>query len=139
MAITWPFGKPSSQPSTSNTPSQTGAAAVDPMNDGAASSAGYDSLSPSYGVHHGYQNGGSARDRDTSALLRRQLSYEPESDADERSRLLPARAGPRPGVRGPLDPDDPAVTPYNLWTVGPTFLFIVQFCFALISFCIIDE
>lgn len=53
-------------------------------------------------------------------MLRRERSFETETD--ERSRLL----GSGRGVRyGPLDPDDPAVSPYNLWTVGPTFLFIV--------------
>jgi len=45
-------------------------------------------------------------------MLRRQLSY--DTDADESSRLL----GPTGHRRyGPLDPDDPAVSPYNLWTV----------------------
>lgn len=45
-------------------------------------------------------------------MLRRERSFETETD--ERSRLL----GSGRGVRyGPLDPDDPAVSPYNLWTV----------------------
>ncbi|KAF8469640.1 hypothetical protein BDZ91DRAFT_655158 [Kalaharituber pfeilii] len=44
-------------------------------------------------------------------MLQRRLPY--DTDVDERTRLLAPR-GPR---RGPLDPDDPAVSPYNLWTV----------------------
>lgn len=130
MAITWPFGK-TSQTSTSTTPSQ-----VDPMNDGAASTNGsnrYDTLSPANYNHHLHPNDShlAARDRDTSALLRRQLSYEPESDPDERSRLLPARSSAQPlrngVVRGPLDPDDPAVSPYNLWTVRGLRWFTILF------------
>ncbi|KAF7510699.1 hypothetical protein GJ744_006065 [Endocarpon pusillum] len=36
-----------------------------------------------------------------------------QGDPDERTRLLP----PPPGHGGYLSPDDPAVTPYNLWSV----------------------
>lgn len=57
-----------------------------------------------------------------SGMLRRQRSY--EQDPDERTRLL----GPRSTyTRGPLDPDDPAVSPYNLWTVSYTTFLIVSF------------
>ena len=61
--------------------------------------------------------------------LRRQLSY--DEDVDERTRLLAPRQAPR---LGRLDPDDPAVSPYNLWTVGPTFLLIVGLYITLLNF-----
>lgn len=47
-------------------------------------------------------------------------------DAGERTRLLPPR---RPGY---LEPDDPAVSPYNLWTVR--FLRSLSIFFLIISF-----
>lgn len=47
-------------------------------------------------------------------------------EADERTRLIP------PTHAGFLDPDDPAVTPYNLWTVR--FLRSLSLLFLLISF-----
>lgn len=45
----------------------------------------------------------------------RRRSYN-RDDADERTRLLGSHHV-RPGRDGYLDPDDPAVSPYNLWTV----------------------
>ncbi|KAL6712106.1 hypothetical protein ACN47E_003149 [Coniothyrium glycines] len=58
-------------------------------------------------------------------------SYEPSRRSEEpteRTRLLD-RPGPRPNADGYLDPDDPAVSPYNLWTVRAmrylTVLFLV--------------
>ncbi|KAL2358156.1 hypothetical protein BJ546DRAFT_834659 [Cryomyces antarcticus] len=54
-----------------------------------------------------------------------------EDEADERSRLLPAN--PRgPHSDGYLDPDDPAVSPYNLWTVR--FLRYLTILFLIITF-----
>ncbi|KZF25989.1 hypothetical protein L228DRAFT_257498 [Xylona heveae TC161] len=38
-------------------------------------------------------------------------------EPDERTRLLPSNPNPPPHHDGYLDPDDPAVSPYNLWTV----------------------
>lgn len=38
-------------------------------------------------------------------------------EPNERDRLLPSNARPPPNRDGYLDPDDPAVSPYNLWTV----------------------
>ncbi|KAF1981443.1 hypothetical protein K402DRAFT_449211 [Aulographum hederae CBS 113979] len=48
----------------------------------------------------------------------------------ERQPLLPAQ--PRPTQNGYLDPDDPAVSPYNLWTVRALRFFTVLFL--MISF-----
>ncbi|KAI9741084.1 MAG: hypothetical protein M1834_002797 [Cirrosporium novae-zelandiae] len=45
-------------------------------------------------------------------------------DATERTRLLPPRERP---VDGYLDPDDPAVSPYNLWSVRALRYFTVLF------------
>lgn len=47
-------------------------------------------------------------------------------EADERTRLLPAQPRP-PHADGYLDPDDPAVSPYNLWTVRFLRYFTVLF------------
>ncbi|RPB19846.1 hypothetical protein L211DRAFT_863492 [Terfezia boudieri ATCC MYA-4762] len=59
-----------------------------------------------FSAHYSHSPGASTR------MLHRQLSY--DTNADERSRLL----GPGRAARfGPLDPADPAVSPYNLWTV----------------------
>ena len=52
-------------------------------------------------------------------------------EADERTRLLPAQPRP-PHADGYLDPDDPAVSPYNLWTVR--FLRYVTVLFLVITF-----
>ncbi|KAI9834762.1 MAG: hypothetical protein M1819_002848 [Sarea resinae] len=41
-------------------------------------------------------------------------------EPDERSRLLPSNRPPPPGTGGYLDPDDPAVSPYNLFSVRAT-------------------
>jgi len=118
MSKLWPFKmNPSpSPPSGSTTPVREGSdRALPNVQAGAGSAIGgsnsaYDDIS----AHYSHSPGASTR------MLRRQLSY--DTNADERSRLL----GPGRGARfGPLDPDDPAVSPYNLWTVGPTFLFIV--------------
>ncbi|KAI4766646.1 hypothetical protein E4T51_00399 [Aureobasidium sp. EXF-12344] len=59
-------------------------------------------------------------------------SYERrEREADERTRLLPPQPRP-PHSDGYLDPDDPAVSPYNLWTVR--FLRYITVLFFLINF-----
>jgi len=50
-----------------------------------------------------------------------------QSGADERTRLLPP-----PPAEGYLSPDDPAVSPYNLWTVR--FLRYFTVLFAVITF-----
>jgi pimeloyl-ACP methyl ester carboxylesterase len=47
------------------------------------------------------------------------------SEADERTRLLPRQ--PPPPAEGYLSPDDPAVSPYNLWTVRLLRYFTVFF------------
>ncbi|KAI9701624.1 MAG: hypothetical protein M1820_006395 [Bogoriella megaspora] len=66
---------------------------------------------------HDDANGGNAdnprsnEDGGRAPTSRRSYDREP----DERTRLLPSR-GP-PHHDGYLDPDDPAVSPYNLWTV----------------------
>jgi len=52
-------------------------------------------------------------------------------EADERTRLLPAQPRP-PHADGYLDPDDPAVSPYNLWTVR--FLRYLTVLFLVITF-----
>ncbi|KAJ9648352.1 hypothetical protein H2201_000527 [Coniosporium apollinis] len=52
-------------------------------------------------------------------------------DPDERTRLLPRRPPP-PNSDGYLDPDDPAVSPYNLWTVR--FLRYLTILFLIITF-----
>jgi len=54
-----------------------------------------------------------------------------EDEADERTRLLPRRPPP-PHSDGYLDPDDPAVSPYNLWSVR--FLRYLTIIFLLITF-----
>ncbi|GAB7354045.1 hypothetical protein MBLNU459_g4626t1 [Dothideomycetes sp. NU459] len=52
-------------------------------------------------------------------------------EADERTRLLPSQ--PRaPHSDGYLDPDDPAVSPYNLWTVR--FIRYLTILFLVINF-----
>ncbi|KAF2753257.1 hypothetical protein EJ05DRAFT_533717 [Pseudovirgaria hyperparasitica] len=52
-------------------------------------------------------------------------------EADERTRLLPAQPRPPPND-GYLDPDDPAVSPYNLWSVR--FLRWLTVLFFLVTF-----
>ncbi|KAK5124123.1 hypothetical protein LTR85_001826 [Meristemomyces frigidus] len=47
-------------------------------------------------------------------------------EPSERDRLLPANPRP-PHADGYLDPDDPAVSPYNLWTVRALRFFTVAF------------
>ena len=124
MSKLWPFkgGPSSSPPSGPTTPAHEGSDRVlAHAHTGAGpaiggSNSAYDDIS----AHYSHSPGASTR------MLHRQLSY--DTNADERSRLL----GPGRGARfGPLDPDDPAVSPYNLWTVGPTFLFIVGLYIAL--------
>ncbi|KAM3420132.1 hypothetical protein BST61_g3433 [Cercospora zeina] len=56
--------------------------------------------------HNG--EGNSRRDFDDSSRMR---------EPTERDRLLPADHRRPPHADGYLDPDDPAVSPYNLWTV----------------------
>ncbi|KAK3110539.1 hypothetical protein LTR53_015055 [Teratosphaeriaceae sp. CCFEE 6253] len=48
-------------------------------------------------------------------------------DPTERDRLLPSNPRPPPNRDGYLDPDDPAVTPYNLWTVRALRFLTVTF------------
>ncbi|KAK5134337.1 hypothetical protein LTR08_006517 [Meristemomyces frigidus] len=45
----------------------------------------------------------------------------------ERDRLLPSHPRPPPHSDGYLDPDDPAVSPYNLWTVRALRFFSISF------------
>jgi len=52
-----------------------------------------------------------------------------QAEVDERSRLLPP---PATGREGYLDPDDPAVSPYNLWSVR--LLRYLTVLFAILSF-----
>lgn len=54
-----------------------------------------------------------------------------QREPDERSRLLPSRRPP-PNRDGFLDPDDPAVSPYNLWSVR--FLRYLTIIFLAITF-----
>jgi len=54
-----------------------------------------------------------------------------EDEANERTRLLPSQPRP-PHADGYLDPDDPAVSPYNLWTVR--FLRYLTLLFLVITF-----
>ena len=120
MSKLWPFkmnppSSPSSDPTTPTPVPEEPDRALANVQAGVGSAIGgsnsaYDDIS----AHYSHSPGASTR------MLHRQLSY--DTNVDERSRLL----GPGRGARfGPLDPDDPAVSPYNLWTVGPTFLFIV--------------
>lgn len=62
-------------------------------------------------------------ERPTSSASRRDTPRDSE-DADERSRLLPANERPQGGY---LSPDDPAVSPYNLWSVRALRWFEVLF------------
>lgn len=62
-------------------------------------------------------------DRPTTSASRRDAPRESE-DANERSRLLPQNEVPRGGY---LSPDDPAVSPYNLWSVRALRWFEVVF------------
>ncbi|KAI9662435.1 MAG: hypothetical protein M1821_008602 [Bathelium mastoideum] len=63
-------------------------------------------------------------------------------EPDERTRLLPQQRRPRPHQDGYLDPDDPAVSPYNLWSVRFTryltvlFLVITFLWWVLLLVCI---
>lgn len=52
-------------------------------------------------------------------------------EADERTRLLPSQPRP-PHSDGYLDPDDPAVSPYNLWSVR--FVRYLTVLFLIITF-----
>lgn len=52
-----------------------------------------------------------------------------QAPADEHTRLLPNRVDSNQGL---LTPDDPAVSPYNLWTVR--ILRYLTFLFAAVSF-----
>lgn len=68
---------------------------------------------------------------DDGASRSSRRSYEPSrrsEEPNERTRLLD-RPRPPPNADGYLDPDDPAVSPYNLWTVRAmrylTVLFLV--------------
>ncbi|KAF2085643.1 mitochondrial integral membrane protein-like protein [Saccharata proteae CBS 121410] len=58
-------------------------------------------------------------------------SYDSRDAPSERDRLLPSQPRP-PNSDGYLDPDDPAVSPYNLWTVR--FLRYLTVLFLVISF-----
>lgn len=83
------------------------------------------------------QNRSHDQDDDDSPTLRhgedngvRGNSAREPGEADERTRLLPRRRAPRQD--GFLDPDDPAVSPYNLWTVR--FLHYITVIFLAINF-----
>ncbi|KAK4920130.1 hypothetical protein LTR66_016750, partial [Elasticomyces elasticus] len=79
------------------------------------------------------QNGGDNMPRDAEGGSRPPPSrqeYE-RREATERTRLLPANPRP-PHSDGYLDPDDPAVSPYNLWTVR--FLRYLTILFLIITF-----
>ncbi|MCJ1478911.1 hypothetical protein MMC13_007595 [Lambiella insularis] len=74
----------------------------------------------------GSKNGDSNQDNDNDEEHEgegsRPSSRQPrQHEPDERSRLLP------PGHAGFLDPDDPAVTPYNLWSVRALRYFSIIF------------
>ncbi|KAJ4394714.1 hypothetical protein N0V93_003933 [Gnomoniopsis smithogilvyi] len=75
--------------------------------------------------------GGGRNDDDEGPSARRPETYDEEDDhaaPDEATRLLPNRIDS--DVRaGYLSPDDPAVTPYNLWTVRFTRYLTVFFTF----------
>ncbi|KAF2682483.1 hypothetical protein K458DRAFT_307099 [Lentithecium fluviatile CBS 122367] len=66
-----------------------------------------------------------SRDDGASATNVSRRSYEPREEPTERTRLLDR---PRPpNSDGYLDPDDPAVSPYNLWSVRFLRYFTVLF------------
>ncbi|KAF2203765.1 mitochondrial integral membrane protein-like protein [Delitschia confertaspora ATCC 74209] len=67
---------------------------------------------------------------DRSSARRSTRSYHAR-DPDERTRLLPRNPSPQRSD-GYLDPDDPAVSPYNLWSVR--FLRYFTVLFLIISF-----
>ncbi|KAF2634342.1 mitochondrial integral membrane protein-like protein [Massarina eburnea CBS 473.64] len=68
-------------------------------------------------------NGEAARSTRSARQSRR--SHEPREEPDERTRLLDR---PRPpNSDGYLDPDDPAVSPYNLWSVRFLRYFTILF------------
>ena len=75
----------------------------------------------------------SKKNDDSSDEERRRRDDDPDSPEqappDEHTRLLPNRLD---STRGLLAPDDPAVTPYNLWTIRTLRFFTVSF--ALVSF-----
>ncbi|KAF2155923.1 hypothetical protein K461DRAFT_284647 [Myriangium duriaei CBS 260.36] len=54
-------------------------------------------------------------------------SRDEHHDTDERAPLLPRERRRQPHADGYLDPDDPAVSPYNLWKVRLTRHFTVLF------------
>ncbi|OCL12865.1 hypothetical protein AOQ84DRAFT_284277 [Glonium stellatum] len=74
-------------------------------------------------------------DEDNNAISEdsrtRTRSQREHGQPDERSRLLPVHPRP-PNSDGYLDPDDPAVSPYNLWSVR--FLRYFTVLFLIISF-----
>lgn len=75
----------------------------------------------------GYDEGNNAISEDARISTRPQYEHR---EPDERLRLLPSR--PRlPNPDSYLDPDDPAVSPYNLWFV--CFLCYVTVLFLIIS------
>lgn len=75
---------------------------------------------------NGDDNGAEARRRESSDDAGEQSAAPPP---DEHTRLLPNRLDSN---RGLLRPDDPAVTPYNLWTVR--ILRYLTILFALVTF-----
>ncbi|KAF2498422.1 hypothetical protein BU16DRAFT_293992 [Lophium mytilinum] len=66
---------------------------------------------------------GDSEDNRPASVTRREYNH---TEPDERSSLLPRR-GPPPTSDGYLDPDDPAVSPYNLWSVRFLRYFTVLF------------
>lgn len=79
------------------------------------------------------KNGQSPDNGNDSPSDDRPRSSQDHQEPDERTRLLPRQPPPhQPRHDGYLDPDDPAVSPYNLWTVRfsrylTSFFFLVTF------------
>lgn len=69
---------------------------------------------------------------DDHASSRRSLDHNERREPDERTSLLAGQRRPPPDRDGYLDPDDPAVSPYNLWSVR--FLRYFTILFLVISF-----
>ncbi|KAH7123762.1 mitochondrial integral membrane protein-like protein [Dendryphion nanum] len=70
--------------------------------------------------------------QDDRASSRRSHDRPEQRDPDERTSLLAGQRRPPPDRDGYLDPDDPAVSPYNLWSVR--FLRYFTVLFLVLSF-----
>ncbi|KAF2836317.1 mitochondrial integral membrane protein-like protein [Patellaria atrata CBS 101060] len=77
---------------------------------------------------HNAQGSNSSRDAGNDAQPQSRRSHD---EPNERTRLIQQRHPP-PNSDGYLDPDDPAVSPYNLWTVR--FLRYLTVLFLVVSF-----